>query len=1012
LTIGFEKPTTHRNWSKLAKYIAKAIAKAHAQDLLGTIWEVEGGIVEVIGNPTDSTKNQAWVWLNATLASALMLELSNPRHRSELNSQDIEKKVKDFLDQHLPSEGQFLAVHFENVNLHPVSIRIHEDYETLLNSIAPSRLQTPKQSIYELRKSIKQAAVAVYAQRPDAFKKLKDAATAPSHGELKREVAWERHSKWIQKHFISDPIFSLEEDERTPLSAVYVKPRAFWNGKIVHTEAGGSPKDETEFHTANIVDLHAHLHDWLDDENGEPIRLVAGGPGSGKSAFSRAFSYEVLDRQEFRVVYTHLQRLNFVGADLYQTLGENLRRNNDDVDIKGSEGFYENPLDWRSSDQLPILIVFDGLDELSPSEETSSDLARKLVQTAGNLVNQYSRANARIRVLILGRDVACESALSFVNLPSNALLRIAPMDPLERSDLNLPNQSTPKIFESADILEIIDPQRLCDLDLREKYWLNWSQAKGECSDIPESFKAEALGDLTVEPLLLHLLIISGFAGEKWKLAAENRNRIYEKIFRDIHARNQAKLDGRLKSVTAEVFFSLMETLGLAAWRGNGRTGDADDFNELRILHMGERSIRKLGVNSEVSALENVAMQIHTRQGYAEKGFEFIHKSFGEYLAGRALISAGVRNSEMSEADIGVNELASRWTKLIAAGELSGPIITFMKNEAKLRYDVLGGEKLCQYSDDLSEVINWVYMNGFPVHQVHSERIFRRLEDLQRCAEAASVAVASAFSSASRIEGHLVRIRPTHDFTFGVAHIFSRLSAGGDASVFQAFENLRLTQVYMIGQSFSGSNFAGCDLSKSSLIRVIFQSTDLQGINFSDCLFSSVRILGANLMCSNFARVSMNAGRISSADASGANFEDSQFRSSQLANVNLTRACLTNANFERAYFDAVDFSEANLKGINLKFSTLRGVDFSGADLSNCDLTGASVRSTNLSGALNVTQEMLDSTFGVKSGSGLCSIPDHLSYPAHWYDGIDPEDTGMDIGSIEYRMRLARWRLDAS
>jgi hypothetical protein len=46
-----------------------------------------------------------------------------------------------------------------------------------------------------------------------------------------------------------------------------------------------------------------------------------------------------------------------------------------------------------------------------------------------------------------------------------------------------------------------------------------------------------LSDLTVEPLLLYLLIFSGYASYDWENAAENRNRVFEGIFRKVHLRD-------------------------------------------------------------------------------------------------------------------------------------------------------------------------------------------------------------------------------------------------------------------------------------------------------------------------------------------------------------------------------------------------------------------------------------------------------------------------------------------
>ena len=79
--------------------------------------------------------------------------------------------------------------------------------------------------------------------------------------------------------------------------------------------------------------------------------------------------------------------------------------------------------------------------------------------------------------------------------------------------------------------------------------------------------------LNVEPLLLHLLIIPEFCGDRWEEAAENRNLIYHDILRKVFKRNKDKDLDAYRQLEEKHFFELMEVFGLAAFRGNGRTGE-------------------------------------------------------------------------------------------------------------------------------------------------------------------------------------------------------------------------------------------------------------------------------------------------------------------------------------------------------------------------------------------------------------------------------------------------------
>ena len=78
-----------------------------------------------------------------------------------------------------------------------------------------------------------------------------------------------------------------------------------------------------------------------------------------------------------------------------------------------------------------------------------------------------------------------------------------------------------------------------------------------------------LRGLTDEPLLCYLLALSGYAVDNWEEAAENRNRIYERLVNEIWKRGwgDGGRQGAGKSLTQTHFNRLMETIALAAWRG-------------------------------------------------------------------------------------------------------------------------------------------------------------------------------------------------------------------------------------------------------------------------------------------------------------------------------------------------------------------------------------------------------------------------------------------------------------
>lgn len=81
----------------------------------------------------------------------------------------------------------------------------------------------------------------------------------------------------------------------------------------------------------------------------------------------------------------------------------------------------------------------------------------------------------------------------------------------------------------------------------------------------------------------------------------------------------------------EGFDALMQSLGLAAWHGGGRTDDGATYAKIRETFMPQ-SLEAKAKQCNVTGLDNVALLFHTQKDETTgQGYEFLHKSFGEYL---------------------------------------------------------------------------------------------------------------------------------------------------------------------------------------------------------------------------------------------------------------------------------------------------------------------------------------------------------------------------------------------
>ncbi|WP_249275956.1 pentapeptide repeat-containing protein [Rhodobacter sp. JA431] len=435
--------------------------------------------------------------------------------------------------------------------------------------------------------------------------------------------------------------------------------------------------------------------------------------------------------------------------------------------------------------------------------------------------------------------------------------------------------------------------------------------------MPEAVTAESLSDLNVEPLLLHLLILSDYCGERWTEAAENRNLVYEDILCKVHARNAAKpINGC--SWSKDQFFHLMEALGIAAWRGNGRAGTEATFDAVCKRHA--RHLFKGTSGPQVPDMDSVILQTHARPiDGPDAGFEFIHKSFGEYLVARGLVTAAIRlhkrwTSEANEEE--ESYFALSWAELVRDAALTPEVIRFLYDETLRRASssTSNAEDLHLVKRSLERILNWVQQHGFPVHKMEAIGDFRELETCQRCAEASMLAVASAIACASSSKEERVTIEWNAD---GALRFLERLHATS-----RGRNNRILSKIDLNGADINGAK--------------LFES-DLRGANLN----------GANL--------------------NGANLFDSDLRDADLSGADLIWTDLRGA----------DLGGANLSGANLNGALLKS-----ANLAKCTFAATYARLTDFS-LTNLSAAQVNSIFGVKQGFGRTILPEGLEPPDFWH-----------------------------
>lgn len=794
--------------------------------------------------------------------------------------------------------------------------------------------------------------------KPDLFKQVEDALSGAFAHAMERKKALGQHHDFIIKSFSLRPVFGQEETGIT-LEDLYVRQRALWNTKQVRQQStsnsstssdttGNFFQDEIKNSSKwqfplHVGDLHETLWHWLSaEETGDTIRVVAGGPGSGKSTFARALAIEVIENGTYDVLFVPLQEIEATGT--FTSRVENLFRNRTDLGLDR----VENPLNWlgqrdpdgRAPDR-PLLIICDGLDEIAPpGSSEAATVTTDFIQTLGSWINNRNSGGLFVKAIVLGRTISAQEAFRKLSVNHQALIRVAGLLPL--------NSSEEWLHADAEKC-LVDAARLSKIDQRQIFWENWCLAANLKNEgVPQALQAEAqaakaLIELTAEPLLLYLLLWTGYLGENWEKAAANRNHVYEAIFKQIYARRWGQ-DGEAKALAnrergghsgtndlaQEDFFLLQEALGLASWATGGRIVTSEAFQIMLRLYLDQDKYDDLA-DGLSSSLKSVALQSYTRSIAADNaGFEFVHKTIGEYLIARGLASWLTKSVEPLRTRISegrCKDSANLMSKIFWRGSLTVEIARFFEDEIKIRFPE---EKIARsfIEERLVPVGSWVLKNGMPVHNApgsqNDQSTYAMIEQAEhRSLDVFWTALQSVAKSSYKlnklgessaemgwIQGPIKLDWPS---PYSFQSLFSKLSSLSLISESQrlpSFDYLDLKNQAVTDNAFGGVIFSYDEqlqaVSPRTWLRISLFAADLSGLQF----------YGANLREANLRFSNLEGATLFGANLKGAQLSNVNLRSADLARASLADAILTNSDLSYAQLAGATFTGCEMVGVSL------------------------------------------------------------------------------------------------
>lgn len=642
-----------------------------------------------------------------------------------------------------------------------------------------------------------------------------------------REAEWENYRLSLQSQ-VNEPVF----DESFGLNQIYIPARGYFEGN--------QERDQTNYEEGElqlrprerrVVRMSDQIRVWLDSrDKTSAVRLISGGPGSGKSSFCKILAADLCQDPSIDVIFIPLHLLD-LSVGVQRAIGEYLQ----------FSGFFSsNPID--EVDGPLKLLVLDGLDELQMQGKAAQAAAQSLVGDVLRLVDRANSNKCRLMALISGREIAVQSAEGYFK-NEGEILHLVPY------------------FVPKTETGWIDPDGLLKSDQRNTWWKNYGKLTGlEISGTPPNLLKGELGEVTTQPLLNYLVALAYKRGDTKLDAATSINSVYGDLLDAVHDRGWAKNPHpAVHGIDRDSFRRLLEEVALSVWHGAGRTTTLREVHE----HCKRSSIAGLLPSLEAGAtsgVSNLLLAFYFRQkGRREDGdqtFEFTHKSFAEYLISlrivRALEQVCRRFAEHSESpDEGWDgETAlGKWLEICGPTRIDEYVLAFIRREIALkdpaRLEVLQSRGSELFSHGLAQ--------GWPISRLSGKSLL----ELQRITRNAEETLFACLNACARVAKRQVDINWPDTTSFGslikraqgqrrgpknvplldcLSYVNADHSCLDMADLFSA----DLSHASLVGAELHYTVLARAKLDSANLQDALFLWTNLESAEIKGCKFSDFR----------------------------------------------------------------------------------------------------------------------------------------------------------------------------
>jgi uncharacterized protein YjbI with pentapeptide repeats len=834
------------------KALFKAVGKGAGHTATGKWAELASDTAEAIASIGIATDPEelAFLLIKRSLVASLFSLLDD--HVGSLFSGLEEDAIKKIEELDLKTESVYInKTFFDN----PGKIKVLENLGQKLYSwleavgiestaAANIRSRLPAYFIFAINQE--------WRKNRKNYAPILDSISTPFTAASEKEWAWAEYGALLSKR-VQESIF----DEPFSLSQIYVPLNAYY----VRKKDGDSLQIAKECRV--VIPLAKELTDWLRKNNpADAIRVISGGPGSGKSSFARIFANSVGTQGAIKTIFVPLHLIDPT-KDLIHEIGRFFK----------DEGILQhNPLDPEQQ-TTPILAIFDGLDELSSLGKAAAETASAFVREVERVTNRFNLQEMRLRVLLSGREVSIQENQSDFRR-DRQVLTILPYHLLGRKFRGT------LIFDGE---EYEDPEKLLETDLRDVWWSNYGSLTGRpYTGLPKPLQRDDLAEVTGQPLLNYLVALSYTRNKIDFTRNVNLNSVYGDLVGAVHERGYEKHKsyGPIRHMSSEEFARVLEEVGLAAWHGDGRSTTIKEIEDHCISSGLGTLLNYFKEGAEAGVTKLLAAFFFRQHGERKSGyptFVFTHKSFGEYLTAKRIVRAILRmckelDNRSESPDMGWDEKEAlrHWVTVCGPTAISPYLHTFLLNEITL----LPLEEATRRQKTLEKLFNYLLKNGLPMEQLNPGS-FKQALFQSRNSEEALLVIVNGLARSTRI---LAKISQDDATIFGTwfRRIQGQRSGPEGTLVNKCMSYLDLNGAVLdicdlYAANLQESNLSGAHLHFSILIQANFRGAKLTGAllygtqcrraDFTNADLSECDLTKSELSLADFTDAVLNGARV-------------------------------------------------------------------------------------------------------------------------------------------------------